>query len=185
MDGDYWAYGSSGSHLYDSDRTADWGHNFISNGSTYNWRTLTKEEWEYLIFERKDNNGAPLYGQGKLGSCTPGMIILPDDWVPPTGVPDFIAGNSDWSYPNSSNYYTYSEWGLMEAAGAVFLPAAGMFWNNGTSTPWGAGVRGNYWSSSYKDNNNAIYLFFSTDPPIVRELNRSYGYSVRLVTDAN
>lgn len=179
MDGDYWAYGSSGSHLYDSDRTADWGHNFISNGSTYNWRTLTEEEWQYLI-DRKDNNGALLYGLGKLGSCTPGMIILPDDWVPPTGVPDFIAGNSDWS-----NLYTYSEWVQMEAAGAVFLPAAGCILSF-TGTWFGGGVRGNYWSSSYKDDVNAIYLFFNKDDaPIVRGLNRSYGYSVRLVTDAN
>ena len=45
----------------------------------------------------------------------------------------------------TTNTYTIDQWNLMEAAGAVFLPAAGI--REGTSIS-GAGSSGIYWSST-------------------------------------
>ncbi len=170
----YYAYGSSSKHLYSSNGTADWGANAISNGGS-SWRTLTggsSGEWNYLINSRP--KAAKLYGEGKVGSCTLGLIILPDDWVLPAGL-SFTPGETAWS-----NVYSYSEWSQMEAAGAVFLPAAG--YRNGTSIK---GVRtGSYWTSSYFSSSNVCYIDFYSDhvgPNL--SFDRYRGFSVRLVSD--
>ena len=75
----------------------------------------------------------------------------------------------------------------MEAAGAVFLPAAGQrsfgtFVNN-------VGNLGRYWSSTHRNNTAAYDVWFHSD--FISELdtqayysNRSMGYSVRPVQDA-
>ena len=52
-----------------------------------------------------------------------GWVVLPDDWTAPEGlsfVPDYKGSE------NCPNQYTTDEWVAMEAAGAVFLPNAGM-----------------------------------------------------------
>lgn len=175
-DVNYYAYGSSSKHLYSSNGTADWGANAISNGGSGSWRTLTggsSGEWYYLINSRP--KAARLYGEGKVGSCTQGLIILPDDWVLPAGL-SFTSGISSWS-----NVYSYSEWSQMEAAGAVFLPAAGR--RDGTSVG-DVGIRGRYWSSSYGSSVGAYGLGFrsgSVDPG--SNYSRCRGFSVRLVSE--
>lgn len=166
---------------------ADWGvYNAISNGgNTPNkWRTLTHGEWDYLINTRK-KDGNLLYGEGKVGNCTPGLIILPDDWVLP-GDLTFSPGHADGF---EANFYTYSEWAQMEAAGAVFLPAAGQ--RNGDVVT-DVGPFGCYWSSSAANRKSAYHLnFYSIDliVGLVSELytdkhyDRYEGHSVRLVSD--
>ena len=178
---DYYAYGSYTNHLYSSDGTADWGANAISNGGGGSWRTLTGSssgEWYYLIYSRP--NAASLYGMGKVGSCTPGLIILPDDWKWEGDVAGFETswkpGVSSWS-----NVYSYSDWAKMEAAGAVFLPAAG--YRNGTSVDR-VGSAGYYWSSSYRYSDSACGLDVGTadiSPSVDRK--RYRGLSVRLVSE--
>ena len=154
---------------------SDWGANAISNGGS-SWRTLTKAEWVYLISTRKDGSGNLLYGEGKVGSCTPGLIILPDDWSCPYGVTDVVRGTSSWS-----NVYSYSQWAQLEAAGAVFLPAAGS--RNGTSVRYVCSY-GHYWSSSYSSSNGACYLDFWSGGVNPNNYNyRYYGFSVRLVSE--
>ena len=174
----YYVYGSSTNHLYSSNGTADWGKNTISNGVGSSWRTLTgggsSGEWYYLINSRP--NAADLYGEGKVGSCTPGLIILPDDWTGCPGTLTFTPGTSSWS-----NVYSYSEWAQMEAAGAVFLPTAG--YRYGTSVG-SVGSFGYYWSSSNYDSDDAYSLYFRSD--VVGPSYNSYhchGFSVRLVSD--
>jgi hypothetical protein len=69
----------------------------------------------------------------------------------------------------------------MEAAGCVFLPAAGR--RDGTSVN-SVGGRGRYWSSTPNGANSAYCLGFNSsgvDP--ANSLNRYYGFSVRLVQD--
>ena len=157
---------------------ADWGvHNTISNGGSNSWRTLTGGEggeWDYLISSRP--NAANLYGMGKVGNCTPGLIILPDDWTLPVGL-TFTSGESDWA-----NVYTYSEWAQMEAEGAVFLPAAG---SREDGWPGDMGYGGWYWSSSYHDNNGACNFNFYEDEIFAfnQFCRRDIGLSVRLVSD--
>ena len=99
----------------------DWGvHNAISNGgdATGLWRTLTKKEWEYLLKSRK--NASEKLGMARVAGVN-GMVLLPDVWLLPDSL-FFFSGTTDFS----SNVYTVEQWALMEARGAVFLPAAGI-----------------------------------------------------------
>lgn len=139
---DLFGWGTGSNPLQRSKQTedypsfTDWGTNAISNGdNTANlWRTLSKEEWIYLVLTR--NNAKQLFGIGKVNGIV-GMILLPDDWDLPAGVTfnsvsskgmitnqsvTGYIGNGDHSTDNS---YTEAQWFVMESAGAVFLPAAG------------------------------------------------------------
>lgn len=135
----YIAYGQVENNLCDQTGKADWGYNAISNGgNTENsgWRTLTKDEWNYMLTARP--KASKLFGQGQVAGMN-GLIILPDDWMLPSGF-SFISGLSHWK-----NSYTAEQWQKMELAGAVFLPAAGM--REGTKLLHIMGS-GNYWSST-------------------------------------
>ena len=156
----------------------DWGvYNAISNGGNQAglWRTLTSDEWTYLIQTRPDASSK--YGIATVNSVT-GLVLLPDDWNQPNGVA-FVSGMED-GY--SQNNYSVSDWEKMEANGAVFLPADGV---RGIATVYNTPQLGSYWSSTSVDNTNAYTLYFddhtmnSTD-----QSNRCYGRCVRLVKSA-
>ena len=52
---DYYAYGAYTNNLYNQTGQADWGYNAISNGGNAEnsgWRTLTRQEWEYVFNTR-------------------------------------------------------------------------------------------------------------------------------------
>ena len=182
---DYYVYNSNNKNLEGGPAPhtgkADWGNaNAIINGGNTagSWRTLTKNEWVYLINTRTDSDDNPLYGEGKVGNCALGLIILPDGWKWEGDVAGFEAS---WKPGTSSlpwlNVYSYSEWAKMEAAGAVFLPAAG--WRGGTSV-YDVGSYGNYWSSSYDDSGDAFSFDFESGS---RDYFRRVGSSVRLVSE--
>lgn len=94
----------------------EWGNNMPGG-----WRTLTNDQWKYLMFQRPD-------AAYKVGGATvadvKGLILLPDSWSLPAGC-TFTPG---FSYPNfySTNTYSATEAAAMQSAGAVFLPAAGV-----------------------------------------------------------
>ena len=70
----------------------------------------------------------------------------------------------------------------MEAAGAVFLPAAG---NRNRITVSNSGTEGYYWSSTYSDGRYALGLrFTATTFSRGIQANRYNGLSVRLVCPA-
>ena len=153
----------------------DWGvYNKISNGGNQAglWRTLTKDEWNYVISNRTD--ARYLRGTATVNGVN-GLILLPDNWTLPTGV-TFTYGEGGWS----QNTYSASEWSKMEANGAVFLPAAG--YRFGTDV-YGVGYGGDYWSSSAYDFYNAGCLYFFGDYVEADYGSRDYGLSVRLVQD--
>ena len=152
----------------------------ITNGGTYNWRTLTYDEWNHVLVNRTVTvNGASQssYGHGSVNGFN-GVIILPDGW---DGSVDtgFIYGNSAWS-----NTYTIDStptWYQMEAAGCVFLPAAGI--RNGASVS-NAVVDGRYWSSTFHLSNTGLarsVYFFSNYLGTNDSHSRRDGHSVRLV----
>lgn len=127
---------------------ADWAwHNAISNGGTtqHLWRTLTFNEWSFLINGRI--NASSKYGTGNINGKG-GLIILPDIWTLPEGC-NFTPGFPEYDanhYPNwTRNRYSQTQWTQMEAAGAIFLPAAGMRGNYDIEV----NQTGNYWLSSY------------------------------------
>ena len=152
---------------------SDWGWNAISNGGNtekYGWRTLSNYEWGYLIYNRSE-------ASSKWGLATvcgvKGLVLLPDSWTTPSGCTFTPRRNNGWT----TNSYDTEQWALMEAAGAVFLPAAG--YRDGSSVY--ASNYGRYWSST----NGAYAFIFDTDDVDCSSRFRKYGYSVRLVIDVN
>ncbi|MBR1505711.1 MAG: hypothetical protein IJ614_06345 [Prevotella sp.] len=135
----------------------DWGAN-IGTG----WRTLTKDEWTYL-FTNHTKGWSTIAGVG-------GYVIRPD------GVSTAIEAS-----------YSDSEWAAQEAAGSVFLPAAG---GRSGSVNAVTGSEGRYWSSSYPSADAAYYVKFtsgslesSSSEESLNNFSRSNGCSVRLVRD--
>ncbi len=179
-------YGPPGQYdLTGSYSDADWGvHNAINNGGDQasQWRTLTggnNGEWEYIFNTRNAStiNGTPnaRYAKAKVANVH-GVILFPDSYTHPSGVvqPVGINGNTGWN----GNSYDVSDFMAMQAAGAVFLPAAGT--RNG-SMVLDVGSHGGYWSASCSGNNNAYYKHFNSSGLHMYGEGRSYGRSVRLV----
>ena len=153
----------------------DWGTNTILYGSenTYSLSTLTKDEWVYLI-------GHHNKGMSTINGDKYGIVILPDDWTLP-------AGCSFTNHPNGGSYddntYTLDQWTLMEAAGAIFLPAAGK--RNGTTVTFSDGDNeylGYYWSATANSNSSAYcFSFWNNGFYSGQSDERHFGHSVRLV----
>ena len=168
----------------------DWGTNAITNGGNEAdaWRTLTKDEWNYLFYTRE--NAATLFALGSVNGVN-GTILLPDNWDLPEGA-SFTASTTQGladdggCYKNSNgdnfshNTYTAEQWVVMESAGAVFLPAAG--YRSGTDMK-DVGSNGKYWSATPDDSWGYAYgLGFDSDDLGPRYYSyRSGGRSVRLV----
>lgn len=189
----YEGWDTNGNRFYCYGTFVDWGSNAISNGgNTANqWRSLTSDEWDYLLNFR--TNASAKRGTGNINQVG-GLIILPDSWALPSGC-SFTAGFSTYdenSFPDwTLNSYTLAQWAQMEAAGAVFLPAAG--YRYVTSLDF-VDVEGHYWSStgvgeheedSYDDHATARSMMFSSDLFTTDWRNRYLGFSVRPVQDIN
>lgn len=152
----------------------DWGINRITNGGNEAsaWRTLTKSEWYYLFCTRE--NAATLFGLGRVNGVN-GTILLPDNWILPAGA-SFTASTTQglvwrtsavpYAYVNtngdnfSHNIYTAAQWEVMEAAGAVFLPAGGS--RRGTNVNH-VGQMGFYWSATIDYSEAAYNLNFRSN----------------------
>ncbi|MBR4689244.1 MAG: hypothetical protein IKO90_02145 [Bacteroidales bacterium] len=156
----------------------DWGvNNAISNDGKQAglWRTLTKDEWAYLINTRIDASSK--MGVVKVNNVA-GLVLLPDDWTLPAGVTFTSGASGDFS----QNTYSADDWTKMEANGAVFLPAAGYRYGSDVDD---VGSNGDYWSSSAYGNNFADCLDFSSSNVYADSgFDRYGGLSVRLVQDA-
>ena len=187
---DYRPGGSYANNLTGAYANADWGvYNAISNGGNQvgMWRTLTKDEWSYLLNSRAASTvggtANARYAKAKVnGTC--GVIIFPNTFTLPTGMTVTNVNNSSGAY--TSNTYTSSQWGQLEAAGCIFLPAAGR--RNGTDVR-NVGSYGFYWSSSYREADDPyasvgyVYdmYYYATGTIDVNGSSRNYGHSVRLV----
>ena len=100
----------------------DWGVNKIGSDAPNTWRTLTYDEWEYIINGRF--NAEELIGVAQVNGVN-GLILLPDGWTCPDGV-SFKSGVAEDS-ESFADYQSFSasEWSKLEANGAVFFPASG------------------------------------------------------------
>jgi len=173
----YYAYGNDTLNLYDQTGQADWGYNAISNGAniTSIWRTLSLEEWTYLLYTRNTNSGIR-FAKAQVNEVN-GLIILPDDWnLEYYTLNDINTNNATFS----SNIVTSTVWNnSLEIHGAIFLPITGM--RKGTSI---GNDDGYYWSASYRTNTNAYKLLIQNNNlNTATGGNRSFGFSVRLVQD--
>lgn len=166
----------------------DWGKNVIclssASESSYpsdTWRTPGDnygEEWYYLVNIRSTSNGrfAKATVAGKVG-----VIILPDNYSHPSGVDDLQQIN-DLDADFKKNEYDLAAWEAMEAAGCVFLPAAG----KRTGSDHGVPGEGYYWMKSSTDKpqeDQAIAFIFSASDYEIDQYDRCHGCSVRLVRD--
>lgn len=161
----------------------DWGVNAITNGgNTANqWRTLTQEEWNYLIIGRTNRRM-----KAKVHNVE-GVILFPDVW-----------DNSWYTISSNDTYDAVSNdiWSSLESHGAIFLPAAGYRGLDPDGTGYNtikkienvesADARGYYWSSSPSTTANAYGFVFVEDSYNANyTTGRRQGNAVRLVCDAN
>ena len=188
--GDPEKYGVSTSMTFDDYGTstsdilkADWANLAISNGGNTSWQTLTGSsggaEWRYLF--NNTSRTPTRYAKAYLFGTTHGVILFPDKYIHPSGVAAPTGVNATDTTSWNANKYNAEDWAKMEAAGAVFLPAAGL--RNGSSVS-DAGTIGIYWSSSSSSDSKPGYAsIMGFDSDEVRAgINRRYrGLSVRLV----
>lgn len=176
----YYAYGDPNKNLYDGNGLADFGYGAITNGGMAykQWRTLTIEEMNYILFSRDDAADKFSYGRVVTDTRTyNGLILLPDDWTDP--YPDCF--NAGVLYDYSANEYDLEQWAQMEENGAVFLTCGGRRFSFSTA---GVGLIGFYWTSSFYDDNYAYcFAFHDEGFEPTRLENRAYGCSIRLVTE--
>ena len=157
----------------------DWGTNKIGNDAPNTWRTLTYDEWWYVVSDRP--NASSLCGVAQVNGVN-GLILLPDTWVCPEGITFKSGFHSERGVDNYAAYQTFTadQWSILEAAGAVFLPASG-----GRAGSYGKYVQsdGPYWSATEYKSYIARYLGFNSDVANVGNYLRYNGLSVRLVKD--
>ena len=155
----------------------DWGTMFGAG-----WRTLSKDEWDYVFNTRSTTSGVR-YAKAKVNGVA-GVILLPDDWS--TSYYDALVETNKGAVNFSANIINSDNWTKsLEAHGAVFLPAAGY---RSSDKVLDKGTKGFYWSSSSENAENAYCLKFdgsSEESSIQAQSsdNRVNGYSVRLVKD--
>jgi hypothetical protein len=177
---DYYAYGNFHNNLFDENGQADWGYNAISNGgNTENsgWRTLSREEWTYLMEGRVTASGIRFANACVDG--TNGMLLFPDDWEGSYTINDPNHYTADFT----DNTVSSADWTSLQTAGVVFLPAAGVR-AEGTQTAY-IQTGGMYWSSTVYSNEFAYSMYFIVGEKQrdVDANNRELGASVRLVKD--
>ena len=172
---------SSSTEYYDyQGNFVDWGKNKIDNYEANIWRTMAKEEWEYLLENR--TNAINLKGCAQINGIN-GLIILPDNWISPDDIsfnPGFHNSNGEEFYPQHQSF-TIKEWQKLEKRGAIFLPASGS--RQGTSMGWqGSGL---YWTSTIRSDRTerAYELIFDSSQVSVGNMAVRDGYAVRLVQD--
>lgn len=179
-DSDYYPGSSYTNSLTGAYANADWGvYNAISNGGNQAgmWRTLTYDEWNYLLFTRSS-----LYRYVKATvNGVPGMIVFPDGFYMPGGMGLSGTNTNNTSY--TTNVYSLDQWTALQNGGCIFLPAAGV--RRGTEVS-SVGSRGNYWSSTYSNESYAGGIYFSgVGAGVTIYGDRNEGCPVRLVQDAN
>ena len=168
---DYYAYGDATYNLYDQTGEADWGCNPISNGGgkPNQWRTLTQEEWDYMLNTRSGKR----YAKAQVNGVN-GLIVLPDGWK--TSYYSLSSTNNAEA-DFTSNTITATQWPALEEHGAVFLPAAGA---RSQSYYLFEGLAGLYSSSSTMKG-----LFYTSTGLISQDELSGVAASVRLVCQSN
>ena len=123
-------YGVNASNNNDDYQGAfvDWGRVFADaqygSQPVNQWYTMSYAEWNYLLNQR--NNHASLQQLAAIQLAADeeifGNLLFPDEWTMPADVTSTLETDED-----GVEYYLYdlANWSKLEAAGAVFLPAAG------------------------------------------------------------
>lgn len=181
---DLFGYGTGDFPTYNSDNDynysnyAEWGDNAISNGGsqTNMWRTLTNNEWKYILNIRDTKTGKR-YAKAEVNGVN-GLILLPDNWSTSTYSLNSY-NTTDAAF--TANVITESDWSTLENKGAVFLPATGTR-NQTTYYSYDYEV-GAYWTSTLFNDHQANILHFSSSSLQTDSFsNNRLGHAVRLVS---
>ena len=137
----------------------DWGsHPVVIEGIGSGWRTLTEQEWEYLINTRVVKGGSGegyTYTLGQKVNGVSGYVFYPDNYT--------------------GEIYTGTDWSSFENAGCMFLPISECtcYW---TSTPYDdSNSTSNLEAKYVYSYHNKLHTYYSN--------NRFRKYYVRLVRD--
>ena len=165
--------------LTDYSAFVDWGTNPIGNDAPNTWRTLTYKEWKYLLEAR--DNASSLIGIAQVNGIN-GLILLPDNWICPSGVTFTFGCHSIYGLESYTQHQTFDDelWHTLESTGAVFLPTAGYRWEYNV---YQVVVRGYYWSATDYNSDLALAFGFKPDEAFITDSERYIGNSVRLVKD--
>ena len=159
---------------------ADWGvYNAISNGGNQpgQWRTLSKNEWNYLLTGRTCCTDNRRYTNNvTINSCT-GLIIYPNSYT----MPNIGMSTTD------AITCSLAKWAILEAGGCVFLPPTGRRQGNSSCL---SSTTGYYWTTTPVSSQVYVYYVMlgnDSNPGVVNSpnLQRDQGMAVRLVQDIN
>ena len=183
----------------------DWGNLAISNGGntpSSGWRTLTnhyddnfplQQEWVHILKRRTTGITINETADARYTAATintdatsvHGYILFPDNYA--GGTPGGVTWGTINAYSSWTTTCTTAGWISLEAAGCVFLPAAGRRTN--ASTINYAGTSGIYWSSTSANKTSDYQKTYAQCMLFVNSARehcwRYFGHAVRLVKDAN
>ena len=196
------AYGITGSrtesdygNTADESLKNDWGSLAIGPYAAGTWRTPTgtpSGDWHAILVSRTvassglpdgTNSTEARYVNATVAGHS-GLIIFPDIYSHPSGV---TVDSSNPVYNAAGDYGNFTvdaaNWAKMEAAGAVFLPAASYRDGNNVANAFSHGY---YWSATGASATNAYDLHFSDNTVSTDSGDKRYqGRSVRLVRELN
>lgn len=193
---DYLINGLWSNDLYTPKYISDWGFwnsKYILNGNKEQWRTLSGEEWNYLLTGRAD--AARKFALATVNGRS-GLVVLADDFQMPDDISFVPAVDDNVTFDKGlyvddgfvddhflSNCYNVEQWRILESAGALFLPVTGRRWGYEVRNQnWGF-----YWSTSVgaqeREGNCIALSFYMSGVTPMQETSRAYGCSVRLVQD--
>ncbi len=164
----------------------DWGQNSISSAAPNTYRTLTYDEWYYLINTR--TNASTLRGVARINlsddgtAYANGVVLLPDTWTCPAGITFKSGFSSDQTIQAYADYQTFTllQWEQLEEAGAVFLPATG---NRERIVVKYMQQSGYCQSGTIHSPNYSYQLYFDAKNMYTSISDRYKGIPVRLVKD--
>lgn len=114
----------------------DWGfYRRIGNDAPRTWRTLSREEWRYLLWSRE--RADELHKLVSVADVR-GLLLVPDGGRLPV-----------------ADVFSVDEWHVLEAEGCVFLPMAGARYHFRTAD---VGLMGGYWTSTCHNQASAYFL---------------------------
>ena len=161
-------------------------------GGYYAWgETETKSRYDWdNCFDCLDGNWDGRWGTYKIGgktsiSPTSGHDTARENWggtwrMPTEAEFKELCEKCDWTWTSQGGHNGYMVTG--PNGKSIFLPAAG--WRYGTDS-YGEGELGDFWSSSLSSSYSydARILYFDSSNHYTGNYDRSYGQSVRPVTD--
>ena len=171
----------------------EWGDNAnVQAGIGTGWRTLSKDEWNYVLSPALRASGSTVFGTNNacfakatirtdVDGGVKGLIIFPDGVSIESSEVNTVGtvngGEDAWATQCNS-----AQWTALASKGCVFLPNAGCRY---ATTVQDVGVNGRYWSSSAgTSSDKANYLFFASHTVYVGDNEIRCGKSVRLVRSA-